>query len=391
MTAPRILFYVQHLLGIGHLMRAARLARALAAAGIEVDLVSGGAPPPGLELGGARLVELPSARSRDESFAELVDAAGRPVDDAWRAARRERLLGLFRSRRPDGLIFEMFPFGRRQMHFELLPLLEAALAETPQPLIVASVRDIVQRRTPERDEETLALVTRAFDLVLVHGDPALVRFEESFPLAHRLGGRLHYTGYLAGPPAPRSAAGGAGLGEVVVSAGGGAVGQALFAATLAARPLTRLAQAPWRLLVGHQISGPAFAAFRNQAPTGVTVERTRPDFREILAKCRISVSQAGYNTVMDILAAQARAVLIPFAGHGESEQSLRAERLAARGRAQLVPEAELGPARLAAAIDAADLMPVPGADGIDLAGVAASVRLIAARLSTRRLAIERAG
>lgn len=177
---------------------------------------------------------------------------------------------------------------------------------------------------------------------------------------------------------------------MVVSAGGGAVGQALFAAALSARPLSRLAQAPWRLLVGHQVSEPAYAALRSQAATGMTVERARPDFGEILARCRISVSQAGYNTVMDILTARARAVLIPFVGHGESEQNLRASRLAARGRVQLVPEAELSPARLAAAIDAADAMPAPGDHGIDLAGIEASVRLIAAQLGARCRATERA-
>lgn len=391
MSAPRLLLYVQHLLGIGHLMRTARLARALAAAGAEVDLVSGGAPTPGLEFGGARLIELPPVRSKDENFAELVDATGRRVDDAWRAARRERLLGLFHARRPDGLIFDMFPFGRRQMHFELLPLLEAALAATPRPLIVTSVRDIVQRRTPEREEESLALIARAFDLVLVHGDPALVRFEESFPLARRLGERLCYTGYLAEPPLPHDATGAAGRGEVLVSAGGGAVGQPLFAAALAARPLTRLADAPWRLLVGHQIPAPAFAALCKRAPEGVTVERARSDFPGLLANCRISISQAGYNTVMDILAARARAVLIPFEGRGESEQTLRAERLNRRGMAQIVAEAELTPARVAAAIDDADAMPAPDVDGIDLGGVAASVRLLGARLSARGLAMERAG
>ena len=40
----RVFFYVQHLLGIGHLRRAATLARAMAAGGFDVLLVSGGAP-----------------------------------------------------------------------------------------------------------------------------------------------------------------------------------------------------------------------------------------------------------------------------------------------------------------------------------------------------------
>ena len=42
MTSPRVFFYVQHLLGIGHLKRAAAVARALVEAGAEVEFVLGG-------------------------------------------------------------------------------------------------------------------------------------------------------------------------------------------------------------------------------------------------------------------------------------------------------------------------------------------------------------
>ncbi len=76
----------------------------------------------------------------------------------------------------------------------------------------------------------------------------------------------------------------------------------------------------------------------------MTIERFRDDFAALLAGCRVSVSQAGYNTVLDILAARARAVLVPFAAERETEQLLRAERLAARGAAELVRESELTPA-----------------------------------------------
>ena len=58
MTA-RVFFYVQHLLGIGHLRRAAVLARALADGGFDVLLVSGGAPEK-LDIGRARLHPRPS-------------------------------------------------------------------------------------------------------------------------------------------------------------------------------------------------------------------------------------------------------------------------------------------------------------------------------------------
>ena len=54
----RVFFHVQHLLGIGHLKRAATLANALRRAGFEVTLASGGAP-----LAGIPVLQLPAASS----------------------------------------------------------------------------------------------------------------------------------------------------------------------------------------------------------------------------------------------------------------------------------------------------------------------------------------
>ena len=56
MTRPPILFYCQHLLGLGHLRRGAVLARALGKSGERVLFVVGGLPAPGLDLGGAEAV-----------------------------------------------------------------------------------------------------------------------------------------------------------------------------------------------------------------------------------------------------------------------------------------------------------------------------------------------
>lgn len=383
----RLLLYVQSLLGVGHLARAALLARAFAAAGWEVDLVSGGMPVGEVSPGAARLIQLPPARSRDEAFSELVDEAGKAVDAAWRQARRERLLALFAERRRNVLILEMFPFGRRQMRFELLPLLAAARAADRPPLIVSSARDVVQsRRKPGRAAEALALLQEVFDLVLVHGDPRLVRFEESFPLAAELGARLRYTGYIAPPQVPRGRAGDPGWDEVVVSAGGGAVGAALLETALAARPLSKLKARRWRLLAGRNLPQEALAALAAQAPPDVVVERARADFQRLLANCRVSISQAGYNTVMDIASADARAVLVPFVGLGETEQTLRAEKLAARGLVEVVPERQLTAARLAAAVDAAEVMPPPRFAALDMSGAARSVRIVSEVLSRRQAA-----
>jgi predicted glycosyltransferase len=374
---PVVLFHVQHLLGIGHLRRAAILGRAILAAGFDLCFVSGGAPAPAIALSGAKLIQLPPAVAADVRFSHLLDEVGRPIDDAWRDQRRRQLLAAFESARPQLILIEMFPFGRRQFAFELLPLLDAARARALP--VAVSLRDIlVAKNNPGRIAETIAIVNSRVDRVLVHSDPALVRLEASFPGAGEIADRLAYTGYVA--ESRRTAATPAND-EILVSTGGGAVGGPLLRAALAARPLTRAAGMAWRLIVGPNMSAAEFAALAASAPTGVTIERFRTDFPELLAGCRLSLSQAGYNTVMDILAARARALVVPFAEAAENEQSLRARLLADRGLIGcLEAEAAADPRRLAAAIDAALERPRPPAWAVDLNGAAETARQLKAML-----------
>lgn len=372
----RVLIHVQHLLGVGHLVRAARLAKAAAAHGLEAMLASGGPPFPHIDIGGAQLKQLPPMRAGDADFGSLVDGDGNPVDDAWRARRRDALLDLAATFRPNVVVTELFPFGRRQCRFELLPLLDALGMAQPRPVVACSVRDILQAgRKPERVRESVELVREHYDLVLVHGDPRLVSFAKTFPAASEIEDKLAYTGYVA-PPAPISDADD---GEVVVSAGGGAVGAALLRTAAAARPLSALGKRTWRLLVGGDKA--LLSELRRHAPPGLVAEPSRRDLAQILAMCAVSVSQAGYNTAMDVLAARTRAVFVPYVGSGESEQSLRAECLAARiGGIEIVREDALTPAALAAAIDAAGAgpRPDPAAMALDMSGAEATARLLAA-------------
>ena len=147
--SKRVLYYVQSLLGVGHVKRASLIAAALQAAGLEVTVVLGGAPVPGITFDGCSRVLLPAVRTLDASFSALVDTAGRPIDDAFRDRRAARLLQEFAAIRPQALLIEMFPFGRGQFKFELLPLLEEAWARPDRPCIVSSVRDArVSKGTP---------------------------------------------------------------------------------------------------------------------------------------------------------------------------------------------------------------------------------------------------
>lgn len=367
----RAFLYVQHLLGVGHLKRMVLVARALRAEGADVTLVSGGEPLRDMPVD----VQLPPARAAGLSFRELADAEGKPVTDEWKRRRAALLLDAWRRFHDAGpagaLVIELFPFGRRQMRFELVPLLEDAKRVTRRPLVVCSVRDLLQPR-PAREPEALDLFERYFDRLLVHGDPRLAGFERTFGAAARLAGKLHYTGYIV----EKISSGSAGAGEVLVSAGGGGVGARLLRVALEARPLTLLREATWRLLTGLNADPAQLRALAQSAPPGVVVERHRADFPALLAKCALSISQAGYNTVAELLQARARSVLVPFSAQSEEEQTIRAQMLVERGIAHTAEEEGLTGQSLAEAVNRAVRGPRPPAGWVDLDGARRSAELL---------------
>jgi predicted glycosyltransferase len=167
--------------------------------------------------------------------------------------------------------------------------------------------------------------------------------------------------------------------------GGGAVGAPLIEAALDGRAQTPLKDAASRVLIGPNMPEDSFQAIIARAPAGILVERARPDFRALLAGGRLSISLGGYNTVLEVLAAGIPAVVVPYSGGTETEQTLRARLLAERGALTLVHEAELSPATLAAAVRTALAR---GADGqmarlagLDTSGADRTVRIVRERLA----------
>lgn len=381
-----VLFYVQHLLGIGHLRRALRIVDALAHEGVGVTLVSGGEPVSALACASAeRLVQLAPIRARDAEFKELVGANGRPIDDRLRSSRRAALLAAFAAARPDAVLIEAYPFGRRAFRFELDALIAAARSRRSGPLVLCSLRDIVVVHDDgRRPHEIVDRIRADFDLVLVHGDPAFISLEASFPLASEISDRLFYTGYVGETEQPIATDDAVGTNEVVVSVGGGAVGGILLSTAIESRRRGYHASLKWRLLAGPNLPEAEFATLAGRLPEGVVLERYRGDFPDILRRCRVSVSQGGYNTVLDILAARAAAVVVPFASERETEQSLRAEQLAARGVLEMVRESELSPERLGHAIDRA-ITHGPGEIGIVTDGARRSAAAIANMIRSPRV------
>jgi predicted glycosyltransferase len=359
----KVFIYVQHLVGIGHLRRALLLALAMERHGLETVVVSGGRPVSLFPQ--TRVRPLPPAHCSPDDYSTLLDDDGRPVTEAWKERRAALLLEYFEHERPDVLLLETFPFGRRQLRFELLPLLESARFAARRPRILCSIRDVLQRRSEEREDETIRLLNDFFDEVWVHGDPDWIGLERSFSRTADIVPEVVYTGYVSEPWSGNTAANGEG---VLVSSGGGAAGIALMRCAAEARELSKARTLPWRFLVGGNLSSDQQAELAALAGPGASIEPVRPDFKDVLAGCRVSISQFGYNTAVDLLQTRARAVVVPFEGSGETEQRTRAEAMAGKNLFQVVPESALTPRSLAEALGRAMARPRPEAPAIQLGG-----------------------
>src|SRR3954451_9224749 len=215
---PRLLFYCQHSLGLGHLARSLALCDALARR-FQVVLLSGGPLPEGTPAPpGVELVALPPLTLG--AGGAIVSEDERDIEET-RRERTARMLLTLRCVQPDALVVELFPFGRKKFTGELLPLIEEARnPRGGRALVACSLRDILVsrgERQARHDERAARVANEHFDVVLVHSDPRFARLEESFQPRTQLTVPVHHTGFVVGSrpaaTADRDAA-------IVVSAGG---------------------------------------------------------------------------------------------------------------------------------------------------------------------------
>lgn len=353
----KIAVYCQHVLGIGHFFRVLELCRALLTEH-DVLLITGGE---GVSVDlpeGLRRFELP-ALMMDADFKGLYATDDQSDVERVKVRRREALMGLMRREGPDLLLIELYPFGRKAFRFELEPVLAAIQAgDLPPCKVVCSLRDILVEKADTAAYEARVLKQlQRFDALLVHGDPAVITLDETFGAVEKIEIPLVYTGYITSRPERRDRAEERrrlGLDDadrlVVVSAGGGRVGGPLMRA---AADAFELMASDARLRM-HLITGPygetaLLEDLTARAGMGLTVQRFSDRFLQLLAAADLSVSMGGYNTTMNLLAAQVSRVLIwPFGQN--REQRLRMERLRGKAPFQLLTDDDLAPETLAARI-----------------------------------------
>ncbi len=378
---PALLVYSQHSVGLGHLVRSLSVAEALAEH-FRVVVVSGGPVPHALLVPSAvELVALDPIGSRGGADARLASLTpDLTLEQAW-DRRRGALLHLLDELQPAALVVELFPLGRRKFAREIIPLLEHARTLRSSPAIICSVRDILVTGGPGqqvKDDEAADRLNHHFDALLVHGDPSVVRLEDTFQPSVELRVAIHYTGYVV-PRRERLRRVPIQPPEILVSAGGGKVGADLLrCAAEAHRRHFADGGLRTRIVTGPFLDARDVAALAEISVTcpGLSVERFIPDLAAAMATASASVSQCGYNTALDIVRSGVPSLVVPHDEGRETEQAERARRLADLGVVRVVRSSALTPRRLADEVTAL-LTSGPREVSIDLDGALTSARLVA--------------
>ncbi|MDZ8138396.1 MAG: glycosyltransferase [Nostoc sp. DedQUE04] len=355
----RIMFYCQHILGMGHLVRSREIVRGLTK-DFQVCFINGGEIIQGFEIpAGVEVINLPVIKTDLES-AEL-----QVLDDAFSLSeakdiRKNRLLEIFKQFQPDILIVELFPFGRRRFSFELIPLLELAKSNKGSTKIVSSLRDIVvikPEKQVKHEEKVCNLINKYFDILLVHSDPELVSLEATFSRVNDLKCQVYYTGYVVQDP-PKNLI----LTDedreiiksdkplILASVGGGRFGHELLECVVNTAPfLEKLLPHHIQVFTGPFIPNSKFKNLQEMAKfsKNIYIRRYTPYLLNYMKKADLSINMSGYNTIMNILTTGVRAMILPFTGNQEQEQIIRAEKLSDLGIVKFINHNYLQPDYLA--------------------------------------------
>ena len=307
--------------GLGHVRRNCRIAESIAATDPDADIT----------IASGLAVSLPWPLPDRTRLAPLVpllkdtDGAYKNPDMGFDAAlrdRRERFVGLVATIRPQVVLVDRHPYG---IGGELADGLE--LAKSLGAVIVLGLRDVLDEPGPihaEINGDGWARVADVFDQILVYGTRTLVDHQAEYGVPVE----PTYCGWVttaSAPPrlAPRSR-------QLLVTAGGGGDGEALF--QLTERVLTVAKK--WRATV---IAGPYRSRSNIAAQRRLTVIDTVPSYDEYYAQAAAVMQMAGYNSTAEAVAAGIKPILMPRRSP-RREQAIRACRLAALGLADVVDQ-----------------------------------------------------
>jgi predicted glycosyltransferase len=345
----KLMFYCQHILGMGHLVRSMEIVRGLID-DFQVCFINGGEIIPEFEIPSeVEVINLPAIKT-DAEFQSL-----QVVDSSFTLAevqeiRKNKLLKILDTFQPDVLILELFPFGRGKFSFELIPLLEKIQENDRRTKVVCSLRDIVVTKKKNQiryEEKVCKLMNQYFDLLLIHGDAKFQPLEETFAKVQGLTCEVHYTGYVAQvEPAEREIISDIPQPMILVSVGGGRFGHELIDCVVETAPLlAHTLPHIFQIFTGPFMPEEKFRELqqRTQNSQNIKLDRYTSNFLNYMKKADLSISMSGYNTTMNILTTGVKAMIMAFSGNDDREQRIRSEKLAKLGVVEIIQAEDLYP------------------------------------------------
>lgn len=366
---PRIALYSHDTMGLGHIRRNTLLAQTLIKPPLSADvlLISGiresGAYPMPKGIDSITLPayhKLPDGSYRSRSLDIDVERLIR-----LRAGAISATLSAFE---PDLLIVDNVPRGAMDELTEPLEKLRDSKTR-----IVLGLRDIID--TPDvvarqwNKHDSFRFVQEHFDAIWIYGDTRLYDTARAYGLDRIEGTRIVNVGYLDPtarmlPPTPGTARQ---KPYALCVLGGGQDGFSV-AEAFAQAQLPR----GWEGVIVTGSMMPAAARERLLALTASRPEIDVFDFvnepLQLLRGAEAVVAMAGYNTTMEVLALNKRAMLVPRVTP-RTEQWLRASRLAELGLVNCVHPDALSAETLSAWLAGSQTPPPPARRSLDFNGL----------------------
>ncbi len=383
--APRFALYSHDTMGLGHMRRNLLIAQALVEAipGASVLLIAGASVAGRFELPpGVDCVSLPSLhKGADGTY--VAKSLSVPIE-ALRRVRMAAIDGALRAFDPDLFLVDNVPNGALG---ELLPVLERLRREA-RTRTVLGLRDVLDEpaavRREWRERDNVRTVVEAYDAVWVYGDAAAYDVAEAYGFPIEVRRKLTHVGLLDARRRFASARADHGIAAAGTTLDRnarplylGLVGGGQDGADLALAFARATAPAGVRRLL---VTGPFMPAAAVEALCATAAERTGLEVvsfvrepSDLIRRAERVVAMGGYNTVAEVLAFAAPALIVPRV-RPRREQWERARYLARLGLVDVLHPERATPAAIEAWWRAP--RPWPRADEVlDLGGLERVTRL----------------
>lgn len=192
---PKIVIHCQYVYGIGHFVRTIELAKGLCNY-FSVSILNGGESVPNFDIPSEiNLIPLPAIYKQENvSYLSPVDSTY-SIEECFKK-RRDIIENSLSNLKPDIIITEHFPFGLL-FEDEVVQLISTAKSLNSNVKVVCSVRDIIESASGNiKDNITVKLLNKWYDLLLIHGDEKYFHLKNTFSRYNEISIPNYHTGYI---------------------------------------------------------------------------------------------------------------------------------------------------------------------------------------------------